>query len=113
MISVPEFTVASSIPRLVQERTHHLKCGLCRRVRRLAPAPLGAISVYYGLNPYLVISHLLLSLTVLGLGVLVLLEANRLVRGGAAALPMLARAGGAALLVAIAVLVVTGTLSTA
>jgi cytochrome c oxidase assembly protein subunit 15 len=79
----------------------------------LAQAPLGAITVYYDLNPYLVISHLLLSLTVLGLGVLVLLEATRLVRGAAPRLPALARAGGAALLVAVAVLVVSGTLSTA
>lgn len=79
----------------------------------LAQAPLGAITVYYDLNPYLVISHLLLSLTVLGLGVLVLTESTRLVRGEAVALPSLARAGGAALLAAVAVLVVTGTLSTA
>jgi len=79
----------------------------------LAQAPLGAITVYYDLNPYLVISHLLLSLTVLGLGVLVLLEATRLVRGGAGRLPGIARAGGAALLVAVGVLVVSGTLSTA
>jgi cytochrome c oxidase assembly protein subunit 15 len=79
----------------------------------LAQAPLGAITVYYDLNPYLVISHLMLSLTVLGLGVLVLLEATRLVRGGAPRLPAVARAGGAALLVAVAVLVVSGTLSTA
>jgi len=79
----------------------------------LAQAPLGAITVYYDLNPYLVISHLLLSLTVLGLGVVVLLEATRLVRGAASPLPSLARAGGAALFAAIAVLVVTGTLSTA
>jgi heme a synthase len=79
----------------------------------LAQAPLGAITVYYDLNPYLVISHLLLSLTVLGLGVLMLLEARRLVRGGAGRLPAIARAGGAALLVAVGVLVVSGTLSTA
>ncbi len=79
----------------------------------LAQAPLGAITVYYDLNPYLVISHLLLSLAVLGVGVLVLLEATRLVRGGASALPALARWGGAALLAAVAALVVTGTLSTA
>jgi cytochrome c oxidase assembly protein subunit 15 len=79
----------------------------------LAQAPLGAVTVYYDLNPYLVISHLLLSLTVLGLGVLALLEASRLVRGGEAALPALARWGGAALLAAAAVLVVSGTLSTA
>jgi cytochrome c oxidase assembly protein subunit 15 len=79
----------------------------------LAQAPLGAITVYYDLNPYLVISHLLLSLTVLGVAVLVALEAARLVRGTAPALPAIARAGGATLLAAVAVLVVTGTLSTA
>ncbi|HVH52328.1 MAG TPA: COX15/CtaA family protein [Gaiellaceae bacterium] len=75
----------------------------------LAQAPLGAITVYYDLNPYLVISHLLLSLTVLGLGVLTLLLAHQ----GGASLPAIARTGGAALMVAIAVLVMTGTLSTA
>ena len=75
----------------------------------LAQAPLGAITVYYDLNPYLVISHLLLSLTVLGIGVLTLLFAHE----GGAPLPAIARTGGVALLVAIAVLVVTGTLSTA
>lgn len=75
----------------------------------LAQAPLGAITVYYDLNPYLVISHLLLSLTVLGLGVLTLLLAHQ----GGASLAAIARTGGAALMVAIGVLVVTGTLSTA
>jgi heme a synthase len=79
----------------------------------LAQAPLGAITVYYDLNPYLVISHLLLSLTVLALGVLTLVESRRLVRGTAVPLPSLARAGGVALLAAVAVLVVTGTLATA
>jgi cytochrome c oxidase assembly protein subunit 15 len=79
----------------------------------LAQAPLGAVTVYYHLNPWLVISHLLLSLVVLGLGVVVLLEATRVVRGGAAPLPALARGGGAVLLAAIAVLVVSGTLATA
>lgn len=80
----------------------------------LGQAPLGAVTVYYHLDPYLVLSHLLLSLAVLGLGALVLLEATRLVRGGAVApLPQLARAGGAVLLAAISALVVTGTLATA
>jgi cytochrome c oxidase assembly protein subunit 15 len=79
----------------------------------LGQAPLGAITVYYDLNPYLVISHLLLSLTVLGTGVLVLLEATRLVRGGERDLPLLARLGGVLLLAAVGVLVVTGTLATA
>jgi heme a synthase len=79
----------------------------------LAQAPLGAITVHYDLNPYLVISHLLLSLVVLGLGVIVLLEAARTMRGRASALPALARAGGAVLFAAVSALVVTGTLATA
>jgi cytochrome c oxidase assembly protein subunit 15 len=79
----------------------------------IAQAPFGAIVVYYDLNPYLVIGHLLLSLTVLGLAVLTLLEAARLVRGVAAALPGLARAAGAVLLLAVSVLVVSGTVATA
>jgi heme a synthase len=79
----------------------------------LGQAPLGALTVYYHLNPWLVITHLLLSLVVLGLGALVLVEASRLLRGGAPALPGLARAGGAVLLVAIGVLVFSGTLATA
>jgi heme a synthase len=79
----------------------------------LGQAPLGAITVYYHLNPYLVISHLLLSLCVLGLGTLVLLEATRLVRGGRQPLPALARGCGVALLAAVGFLVVTGTLATA
>lgn len=78
-------------------------------VGTLAQAPLGAITVYYDLNPYLVISHLLLSLTVLGLGVLTLLCAHE----RRPSLPAIPRTAGAALLLAIAVLVVTGTLSTA
>ena len=79
----------------------------------LGQAPLGAITVYYHLNPWLVISHLLLSLVVLGLGVLVLLEATRLVRGDDGPLPALARVAGAVVLAAVGVLVVSGTLATA
>ncbi|MGH3009412.1 MAG: COX15/CtaA family protein [Gaiellaceae bacterium] len=78
-----------------------------------AQAPLGAITVHYHLNPYLVISHLLLALLALGVGVLVLLEASRFVAGGGNALPALARLGGAALLASVVVLVVSGTVSTA
>ena len=78
-----------------------------------AQAPLGAVTVHYNLDPYLVVSHLVLALVALALGVLVLLEATRLVRGGGSALPALARSGGATLLAAVGVLVVSGTLSTA
>ena len=73
----------------------------------LAQAPLGAITIHYGLNPYLVITHLLLSLLVLGLGVVV--AVGRV----PPALPSRVRAASALLLVAVTVLVVTGTLSTA
>jgi heme a synthase len=79
----------------------------------LAQAPLGAITVYYDLNPYLVISHLLLSFTLLALAVLTLLEASRLVRGTGEALPALARLGGLVLLAAVVVLAVSGTVATA
>lgn len=79
----------------------------------LGQAPLGAITVYYDLNPWLVLTHLIVSLVVLGLGVVVLLEATRAVRGGGSGLPALARAGGIVLLAAAGVLVVTGTLATA
>jgi hypothetical protein len=82
-------------------------------VGTLAQAPLGAVTVHYDLNPWLVLSHLLLSLVVLALGVLVLLEATRTVRGAGDALPALARAGGVVLLLAVSVLVVTGTFATA
>jgi cytochrome c oxidase assembly protein subunit 15 len=112
VVSTLALAVGAWRTRLLGRRGRLLATGVA--VGTLAQAPLGAITVYYDLNPYLVISHLLLSLTVLALGVLTLLEASRLVRGGAAVpLPAIARAGGAALLAAIAVLVVTGTLSTA
>ena len=79
----------------------------------LAQAPLGAIVVYFDLNPYLVITHLLLSFTLVALAVLTQLEASRLVRGGAAPLPGVARLGGAVLVAAVAVLAVSGTAATA
>jgi cytochrome c oxidase assembly protein subunit 15 len=79
----------------------------------LAQAPLGAIVVYFDLNPYLVITHLLLSFTLVGLAVLTLLEASRLVRGDGAPLPAIARLGGAALVTAVVVLAVSGTAATA
>jgi len=76
----------------------------------LAEAPLGAITVEYKLNPWLVGTHFLLSILVLLLAVLVLLEAFG-VRGDA--VPSWARRGGLLVGLACAVLVVTGTLATA
>jgi cytochrome c oxidase assembly protein subunit 15 len=82
-------------------------------VGTLAQAPLGAITVYYDLDPYLVITHLLLSFTLVSLAVLTLLEASRLVRGEAPPLPGIARLGGLGLVGAVTVLAVSGTVSTA
>ena len=79
----------------------------------LTQIPLGAVTVHYHLNPYLVVSHFLLALFALGLGVLVLLEADRAAEGGGGPLPGLARVGGITLLTAVTVLVVSGTLATA
>ena len=82
--------VAAWLTRGLSRRGKWLATAVC--LGALAQAPLGAIVVYYDLNPYLVISHLLLTLLVLGLAVLVLLEASRLVRGAAPPLPGLVRA---------------------
>jgi heme a synthase len=82
-------------------------------VGTLAQAPLGAITVYYDLNPYLVITHLLLSFTLVSLAALTLLEASRLVRGAGAPLSQIARLGGLVLVVAVVALAVSGTEATA
>lgn len=75
-----------------------------------AQAPLGAITVYYHLNPWLVLSHFLLSIVIMGLGVIVAMEAFG-VRGE----PVPARLAQVALIVgaSLAALIVTGTLATA
>jgi cytochrome c oxidase assembly protein subunit 15 len=75
-----------------------------------AEAPLGKITVDHNLNPWLVGTHFLLALVVLMLGVLVLLEAFG-VRG--AIVPSWVRRVGLLVGAACAVLVVTGTFSTA
>ena len=103
--------VAAWLTRGLSRRGKWLATAVCLGV--IAQAPFGAIVVYYDLNPYLVIAHLLLTLLVLGLAVLVLLEASRLVRGAARALPGLARAGSVALVASVSVLVVSGTVATA
>jgi cytochrome c oxidase assembly protein subunit 15 len=76
----------------------------------LAQAPLGAITVYFDLHPLLVLSHFLLSIVLLMLGVLVALEAWR-VRGEP--LPLRLRQLGLLVGLACAALVVSGTFATA
>jgi cytochrome c oxidase assembly protein subunit 15 len=79
-------------------------------VGTLGQAPLGAITVYYHLNPWLVLSHFLVSLTILTLGVIVALEAWR-IRGEV--LPLRLRQLSLLVGVAGGALIVSGTLATA
>jgi heme a synthase len=79
-------------------------------VGTLGQAPLGAITVYYHLNPWLVLSHFLVSMAILTLGVIVALEAWR-VRGEA--LPLRLRQLALLVGAAGAALIVSGTFATA
>lgn len=75
----------------------------------LTQAPLGAITVHYDLNPWLVLSHLLLSLVVLAGGTIVALTAFGRPVG---TLPGAARWASLLPLAALATLVVSGTIVT-
>jgi heme a synthase len=76
----------------------------------LLQAPLGALTVHFGLNPWLVLSHFLLSVVVLTLGVILVFE----VRGrGGTWLPSWVPRLGLLVGAAGAVLVVSGTFATA
>jgi heme a synthase len=96
-----------------------LTWALARGHRRLAfaiffgtllQAPLGALTVHFGLNPWLVLSHFLLSVVVLTLGVMLALEARGRER---TQLPAWVPRLGILVAVAGAVLLVSGTLATA
>jgi len=104
---------------LAARRVH----GLPRRVRTLAllaflgtvaQIPLGGLTVLLDLHPLLVMSHFLLALAVTGLAVVVVLEAWAHARGLAPpSHPGWLRVVGACVVVACAVMVVTGAVATA
>jgi cytochrome c oxidase assembly protein subunit 15 len=79
-------------------------------VGTLAQAPLGALTVHYDLNPWLVMTHFALSLVVVTLGVLLALEAWEV---RSASVPPFVGAAGLVVAAACGVLVVTGMLATA
>ena len=76
----------------------------------LLQAPLGALTVHFGLNPWLVLSHFLLSVLVLTLGVVLALEMYGRER---TRLPVWVPRLGVLVGLAGAVLLVSGTLATA
>jgi heme a synthase len=86
------------------------RLALATFVGTLAQAPLGAIVVYYHLNPWLVLLHFLVSITILTLGVVIVLEAWDV---HSERLPHAVRGLAVVVGASAAVLVVTGTLVTA
>ena len=76
----------------------------------LLQAPLGALTVHFGLNPWLVLSHFLLSIVVLTLAVTLALEVRGRVR---TRLPAWVPRAGLLVGIAGAVLVLSGTFATA
>src|SRR6478609_7791283 len=92
---------------------------LSRRLRWLAfaiffgtllQAPLGALTVHYHLNPWLVLSHFLLSVVVLTLGVALAVEVSA---RPSVRVPLYVRRGSLLVAGAAFVLIVSGTLATA
>ena len=76
----------------------------------LLQAPLGALTVHFHLNPWLVLSHFLLSMVVLSLGVVLALEARGRER---TSLPAWVPRVGLLVGLAALVLIVSGTFATA
>ena len=71
------------------------RLGLVTFLGVVAQGALGAITVLSHLNPYIVLTHLLLSLAVLSVGIVLALEATALVRGrDRPSLPSVGAAGG-------------------
>jgi cytochrome c oxidase assembly protein subunit 15 len=86
------------------------RLALATFVGTLAQAPLGAITVYYDLNPWLVLSHFLLSLAIITAGVAIVLLAYEV---AGERLPTGLKGLGLLVGLAAALLIVTGTLATA
>ncbi|HEY3961141.1 MAG TPA: COX15/CtaA family protein [Gaiellaceae bacterium] len=80
----------------------------------LLQAPLGAITIHYDLNPWLVLSHFLLSIVVLTFGVALLIEALRLERGAPPLrVSVWVRRWSLVVALSACVLIISGTLTTA
>jgi cytochrome c oxidase assembly protein subunit 15 len=83
---------------------------LCIFVGALAQAPLGAITIHYHLNPWLVLSHFLLSVIVLTIAVALAVEMQP---RSLDRVPEWVQAGALLVWLSACVLIVSGTLATA
>ena len=109
-------TLLTAAASLVTPRLERWARGLAVGVflGTLAQAPLGALTVELHLHPVSVMFHLLLSIVVLGAGVVVVLEARGLEEGHASlSAPRELRLAGLVLAATCFVLVVSGTFATA
>jgi cytochrome c oxidase assembly protein subunit 15 len=103
------FTILATLAAWIVARGHR-RLAFVTFLGTLLQAPLGAITIHYGLNPWLVLSHFLLSAVVLTLGVILALETRPRER---TQLPAWVPAGGLVVALSAAVLLFSGTLATA
>ena len=102
-------TIVTTLATWIFARGHRRLAGAIF-VGTLAQAPLGALTVHYHLNPWLVISHFLLSIAVLTLAVILAAETRGRER---TTLPAWVPRLGLLVGVAACVLILSGTLATA
>jgi cytochrome c oxidase assembly protein subunit 15 len=103
------FTILATLVTWVVARGHR-RLAFLTFAGTLLQAPLGAITIHYDLNPWLVLSHFLLSAVVIALGVILSQETRPRQR---TQLPALLPWLGIVVAVAAAVLLFSGTLATA
>ena len=106
---VASLTILTTLVTLVFARGQRLLAGLVF-AGTLAQAPLGAITIHYHLNPWLVLSHFLLSMVVIVLAVVLAAEAWPRAQ---ATLPSWVLRVSLLVGLAAGVLIVSGTLATA
>jgi cytochrome c oxidase assembly protein subunit 15 len=103
------FTILVTLATWIAARGHR-RLAAAIFLGTLAQAPLGALTVHYHLNPWFVLSHFLLSIVVLTLGVILVMELRERVPTH---LPRVVPWAGIVVGLSALVLLVTGTLATA
>ena len=106
---VASLTILTTLVTLYFARGRRLLAGLVA-AGALAQAPLGAITIHYHLNPWLVLSHFLLSIVVISVAVILAAEAWPRER---TRLPQWVPWAGLVVGLSACVLIVSGTLATA